>query len=87
LISAAQHGMPMRAAIGEVARSYGLASSKVRATRGPTVHRSSGAFATHVLEVMRAILQAGADGETIKIVSRIELPASLSDKGGGVLLA
>jgi hypothetical protein len=36
----------------------------------------------HVLEVMHAIQQAGADGGTIKIVSRIERPASLSDKEG-----
>jgi hypothetical protein len=35
---------------------------------------------------MHAILQAGGDGETIRIVSRIELTAFLSDKGGGVLL-
>ena len=34
-----------------------------------------------VLEVMRDILQAGGDGETIRIVSCIELPAFLSDKG------
>jgi hypothetical protein len=44
------------------------------------VHRSCGAFAAHVLEVMHAILQAGADEGTIEIVSRIERPASLSDK-------
>jgi hypothetical protein len=31
-----QHGMPLRAAIGDVARSHGPASSKVRATRAPT---------------------------------------------------
>ena len=36
---------------------------------------------------MHAILQAGGDGETIRIVSRIELTAFLSDKGGGVPLA
>ena len=31
-----QHGLPLRAAIGDVARSHGRASSKVRATRAPT---------------------------------------------------
>ena len=31
-----QHGLPLRAAIGDVARSHGPASSKVRATRAPT---------------------------------------------------
>jgi len=49
----------------------------------PTVYRRLGC----VLEVMHAILQAGGDGETIRIVSRIEPPAFLSDKGGRVLLA
>jgi hypothetical protein len=30
--------------------------------------------------ILRAIQQAGTDGRTIKIVSRIERPASLPDK-------
>ena len=33
-----------------------------------------------MLEIKQAILQTGAGGETIKVFSRIELPASLSDK-------
>jgi predicted dehydrogenase len=45
-----------------------------------TPHRSSAAFAAHGLEVMYAILAAGADGGTIKIVSRIDRPAVLSDQ-------
>ena len=44
-----------------------------------TPHRSSGAFAAHVLEVMHAILEAGAGGGTVKIASRIERPAPLPD--------
>ena len=52
-----------------------LASSLVNGTP----HRSSGAFAAHVLEVMHAILAAGADGGTIQIVSRIERPVPLGD--------
>jgi hypothetical protein len=32
-----------------------------------------------VLEVMHAILQAGTDGGTVKITSRIERPAALPD--------
>jgi predicted dehydrogenase len=44
-----------------------------------TPHRASGAFAAHVLEVMHAILQAGADGGTVRITSRIERPAPLPD--------
>jgi ribokinase len=36
LKAGAQHGMPMRDAIREVARRTGLVSSTVRATRAPT---------------------------------------------------
>ena len=39
-----------------------------------TPHRSTRAFAAHVLEVTYALLQAGADGGTVKIASRIERP-------------
>jgi predicted dehydrogenase len=59
-------------------RCLGIADLASAVLQG-TPHRSSGAFAAHVLEVMYAILQAGADGGTIKIVSRIERPAALSD--------
>jgi predicted dehydrogenase len=52
-----------------------LASSVLNATP----HRATGAFAAHVLEVMNALLRAGADGGTVKIGSRIERPAALSD--------
>jgi predicted dehydrogenase len=45
-----------------------------------TAHRSSGAFANHVLEVMHAILQAGTAGGRVRITSRIERPPSLSDQ-------
>jgi hypothetical protein len=44
-----------------------------------TPHRSTGAFAAHILEVMYALLQAGADGGSVKIASQIERPAVLSD--------
>jgi len=79
--------MPMRLAIGEVARSCGPAPRKCarQGARRIIVVRSPRLAC--VLEVMRAILQAGGDGETFRIVSRIELPAFLSDKGGGALLA
>jgi predicted dehydrogenase len=52
-----------------------LASSVLNATP----HRSTGAFAAHVLEVMNAMLQAGAEGGSVRIASRIERPAPLSD--------
>ena len=60
-------------------RCLGIADLASAVLHG-TPHRSSGAFAAHVLEVMHAILQAGADGGTIKIASRIERPAALSDE-------
>ena len=60
-------------------RCLGIADLASAVLHG-TPHRSSGAFAAHVLEVMQAIMRAGADGGTIKIVSRIERPAALSEK-------
>jgi predicted dehydrogenase len=59
-------------------RCLGIAELASSVLNG-TPHRSSGAFAAHVLEVMHAILQAGVHGGTVKIVSRIERPAPLSD--------
>jgi predicted dehydrogenase len=53
-----------------------LASSVLHGTS----HRSSGALAAHVLEVMHAILEAGVHGGTVRIGSRIERPPSLSDQ-------
>jgi predicted dehydrogenase len=45
-----------------------------------TPHRASGGFAAHVLEVMHAILEAGAHGSAVKIGSRIERPPALPDQ-------
>jgi predicted dehydrogenase len=59
-------------------RCLGIADLASSVLNG-TPHRSTGAFAAHVLEVMRAMLQAGADGGSVKIVSRIERPAPLPD--------
>jgi predicted dehydrogenase len=59
-------------------RCLGIADLASSVLNG-TPHRSTGAFAAHVLEVMSALLQAGADGGTVKIASRIERPAALSD--------
>jgi predicted dehydrogenase len=59
-------------------RCLGIADLASSVLNG-TPHRSTGAFAAHVLEVMYALLQAGADGGTVKIASRIERPAALSD--------
>jgi len=59
---------------GDKGASYlsGMSPPRSALHQRGAVHRSCGAFAAHVLEVMHAILQAGADGETIKIVSRID---------------
>jgi predicted dehydrogenase len=59
-------------------RCLGIADLASSVLNG-TPHRSTGAFAAHVLEVMHAMLRAGADGGTVKIVSRIERPAPLRD--------
>jgi predicted dehydrogenase len=50
-----------------------------RAAQTIAPHRASGALASHVLEAMHAILRSGASGETVKVRSRIERPAALSE--------
>ncbi|GGH18385.1 oxidoreductase [Alsobacter metallidurans] len=60
-------------------RCLGLADLASAVLHG-TPHRSSGAFASHVLDVMHAILQAGVGGGAIRIESRVERPAPLSDE-------
>jgi predicted dehydrogenase len=52
-----------------------LASAVLRSTP----HRSSGALASHALEVKHAILKASAEGGEIAVRSRVERPAPLSD--------
>jgi hypothetical protein len=44
-----------------------------------TPHRSSGAFASHVLDTMEAILAAGESGTTVAVGSAVERPAVLGD--------
>jgi len=44
-----------------------------------TPHRASGALASHALEVKHAILKASVEGGEIKVASRVERPAALSD--------
>ena len=57
------------------------------AVQNGTPHRSSGALAGHVLDVMHAILWAGSNGETIDIASSIARPAPLSDVDAARLIA
>lgn len=59
-------------------RCLGIAELASAVLRG-TPHRSSGALASHALEVKHAILKAGAEGGEIAVRSRVERPAPLSD--------
>jgi predicted dehydrogenase len=59
-------------------RCLGIAELASSVLRG-TPHRSSGALASHALEVMHAILKAGAEAGEISVRSRVERPAPLSD--------
>ena len=59
-------------------RCLGIAEMASAITKG-TPHRASGAMASHVLDVMHAILEAGIAGGTITIDSQIPRPAPLSD--------
>jgi predicted dehydrogenase len=59
-------------------RCLGIAEMASAITQG-TPHRSSGALACHVLDVMHAILEAGITGSTITIGSQVARPAALSD--------
>ena len=59
-------------------RCLGVAELASAVLRG-TPHRSSGALASHALEVMHAILKAGVEGGEIAVRSRVERPAPLSD--------
>jgi predicted dehydrogenase len=63
-------------------RCLGIADLASSVLNG-TAHRSSGAFAVHVLEVMHAILVAGRDGGTVRIASCIDRPQALSDEEAG----
>ena len=58
-----------------------LASSAVH----DTPHRTSGALASHVLDTMHAILEAGRTGKAVSIASRIDRPAALSDSEAAAL--
>jgi predicted dehydrogenase len=57
------------------------------ATRRKTRQRTSGALALHVLEVMEAILKAGASGRTVRIKNTVARPPALSDADAAAFLA
>lgn len=55
------------------------------AVRQGTPHRSSGALASHVLDVMEAILRAGQSSGVVEIGSRVERPAMLTESDAAAL--
>jgi predicted dehydrogenase len=59
-------------------RCLGIADLASSVLHG-TPHRSSGAFAAHVLEAMYAILEAGEGGGTVRLRSSIQRPETLQD--------
>lgn len=65
-------------------RCLGIAELASAATKG-TPHRASGALASHVLDAMHAILDAGRTGNVVEIPSRVERPATLSDAEAAAL--
>jgi predicted dehydrogenase len=67
-------------------RCLGIAELASAAVKG-TPHRSSGALASHVLDAMHAILEAGRTGKAVDVASRIERPATLTDTDAAALWA
>jgi predicted dehydrogenase len=59
-------------------RCLGIAELASAVMHG-TPHRASGAMASHVLDAMHAMLTAGTTGGTVRVPSRIERPAALTD--------
>ncbi len=65
-------------------RCLGIAEM-ARAIGGGAPHRASGALASHALETMHAILAAGESGELVKVKSKIERPAAMSEAEAAAL--
>jgi predicted dehydrogenase len=59
-------------------RCLGIAELASAVLHG-TPHRASGALASHALDVKHAILKASVEGGEIRIGSRVDRPAALSD--------
>jgi predicted dehydrogenase len=67
-------------------RCLGLAEL-ASAVRFGTPHRTSGHMAQHVLEVMNAVLQAGASGTPVTVPAGFERPPALADDAASALAA
>lgn len=66
--------VPVAAGYADAGRGYGLADL-ARAIETGRTHRASGDLAFHVLEIMEAVLAAGARHEVVALASSVERPA------------
>lgn len=74
-------------ALPERANYRGLGVAELAdAIAAGTPHRSSAALASHVLDVMQAILRAGERGTAVKVESRVERPAVFTDLDAAALM-
>ncbi len=64
---------PVAAGYSEAGRGFGLADL-ARAIETGRPHRASGELAFHVLEIMEAVLAAGARHEVVALTSTVERP-------------
>jgi predicted dehydrogenase len=60
----------------DAGRGYGLADL-ARALETGRPHRASGELAFHVLEIMEAVLEAGARHEVVTLTSTVERPEAV----------
>ena len=65
-------------------RCVGVADMASAIQQG-TPHRASGQLASHVLEVMYAVLESGSDGSTIAVAPTIDKPVAMSEADAGKL--
>ncbi|WP_426623093.1 Gfo/Idh/MocA family protein [Leifsonia sp. McL0607] len=67
------HDVPAAAGYTDAGRGFGLADL-ARAVETERPHRASGELAFHVLEIMEAVLAAGARHEVVALTSTVERP-------------
>ncbi|MDN4614264.1 Gfo/Idh/MocA family oxidoreductase [Leifsonia sp. F6_8S_P_1B] len=65
--------VPVAAGYVDAGRGYGLADM-ARGIETDRPHRASGELAFHVLEIMEAVLRAGAEHEVVTLTSTLERP-------------
>ncbi|WP_431220272.1 Gfo/Idh/MocA family protein [Leifsonia xyli] len=66
--------VPVAAGYADAGRGYGLADL-ARAIETDRPHRAAGDLAFHVLEIMEAVVRAGATHEVVALTSTVERPA------------